>query len=494
MKNWCILLCCLFYSIAAFGGKFEYTPLAKEAYEKVMSLRFDEANQTLIQLKLNEPDNLVAYHIENYIDFFKIYIGENEATFNKLKKNKSIRLDKIEKGDKTSPYYLFIQADIRLHWALARLKFDEYFTAFSEVSKAYKLLKKNQKKFPDFMPNLKDLGILHAMIGTIPDNYKWGVKLLSGMEGTISQGQKEIERVLDYASKHDFLFESETTVLYAFLMLHLNNKNEAAWSALRSGSLKPATNPLHTFVTANIAMRIGKNDEAIRLLMQRPKGKQFFEFPYLDFMLGMSKLRRLDRDASFYFKKFLSRFEGRNFIKEAYQKMAWQELINDNTEGYKKYMKSCMSKGMDVSGEDKSAEKEAKSGLIPDVALVKARLLFDGAYFQKAYQVLQKKDPNSLQNKAHRLEYSYRKGRILHGMKNYKEAIKHYQETINKGRKEPYFYACNAALQIGLIHEKARRKKEAIRYFETCLDIKPDEYRTGLHHKAKAGLERLKEK
>ena len=50
-----------------------------------------------------------------------------------------------------------------------KLKFEEYFTAFNEVSKAYKLLTENQYRHPSFVANKKSLGILHAIIGTIPD-------------------------------------------------------------------------------------------------------------------------------------------------------------------------------------------------------------------------------------------------------------------------------------------------------------------------------------
>ena len=478
--------------LSGFAGEFHYSPLAKAAYENVMSLRFDEAYLQIAQLKRVEPDNLVAYHIENYIDFFRIYISEDQAVFNRLKKNKEARLKIIEQGDSTSPYFLFIQADIRLHWALAQLKFEEYLTAFSEVSKAFKLLEKNKEKFPGFMPNLKDLGILHAAIGTIPDNFKWGVKFFSGLEGTIEQGQREIEAVLAYAKSNEFIFTDETHVLYAFLMLHLNNNDSAAWSVLEAGNLEPRKNPLHTFIMANIAMHVGKNDEAIDLLVNRPKGKRFFDFPYLDFMLGLAKLRRADRDASFYFKKFLARFRGKNFIKEAYQKLAWYELLNGNATAYHKYMSICLKKGGTIVGEDKNAEKEAVSSIRPDPVLIKARLLFDGAYYQQAYHLIKDKSSSFFSNKAHQLEFVYRKARILHGLKRNDEAIEAYQETIKQGSNEAYFFACNAALQMGLIYEENGQHQKAIKYFEECLKIRPDEYRTGLHHKAKAALERIK--
>ncbi|HMQ48652.1 MAG TPA: hypothetical protein PKA00_14485 [Saprospiraceae bacterium] len=470
---------------------FEFTANARQAYDKVTSLRFGEAYPLLAKMKLEDPDNLIVYHIENYIDFFQIYLQENEADYDKLKKNRDDRLEKIQRGNTDSPYYLYVQADIRLQWALARLRFDDYIGAFTEVSKAHKLLQQNSELFPKFMPNKKDLGVLHAMVGTIPDEYKWGVKLLGGLEGTIAQGRKEVEEVLKYAEKNDFIFEKETIVLYAFLLLHLENKEEDAWQTVNTDKLKPKENPMHCFVMANIAQRTGHNERAIQLLESRPKGKLYYDFPYLDYMLGLSKLRRLDQDAGAHFTSYLSRYKGRHFVKEAYQKLAWQELLNGNKAGYTKYMKDCLLYGYAVSGGDKNAEDEAKSGQTPDLSLLKSRLLFDGGYYEKGLETLRNRSPESFASDKEKVEYHYRMGRLLHGNKQYSDAINSYQKTLDLGSDKAWFFACNAALQMGLIYEKQANKTKAKTYFEKCLSLKPDEYKTSLHQKAKAGLARL---
>lgn len=473
---------------------FTITDNAKAAYEKVTSLRFDEAQVLINRMKLQEPENLIVYHIENYIDFFTLYIQEDKALFTRLKENKNKRLEQIRKGDPNSPYFLFIQADIRLQWALARLKFDEYLTAFREVSKAFKQLKKNEAAFPDFLPNKKDLGILYAMIGTIPDNYKWGVKLLSGMDGTIDQGRKEIEYVLQAAKSEPFLFEAETIILYAFLLLHLENEDQLAWQTINSNKLQPLTNPLHCFVKANIAMRANKNDDAIHILSNRPKEEAIMDFPYLEFMLGTAKLRRLDKDADVALLNYLGTFNGRNFIKEAYQKLAWHELVHNNPTGYRLYMETCKTKGETITGSDKNAQLEATSGKSPDVNLVKARLLFDGGYYEKAYQVLKDKKAADYPNADLRLEHYYRMGRILHGLKRYDDAIFYYNLTVQLGKNKAFFFACNAALQQGIIYEQRKLLEKSKECYKLCLSMRPKEYKTGLHQSAKAGLARLKKR
>lgn len=473
---------------------FAFTSSARQAYDQAVSLRFGESYALLARMRLEDPNNLIVHHIENYIDFFSLCITEDEEAYKRLKKKRDMRLEQVRLGDPNSPYYLFVQADIRLQWALLRLRFEDYVGAFSEVSKAHKLLRENEALFPDFMPNKKDLGILHAMVGTIPDSYKWGVKLLGGLEGTIAQGRKEVEEVLEYASKNDFIFEEETVALYAYLLLHLENQERQAWKAISSGKLRPAQNPLHCFVMANIAMRTNQNDKAIQILQNRPRGGAFLELPYLDYMLGLAKLRRLDEDAGPHFQHFLKQYKGHNFVKEAYQKMAWQELINGNAAGYSRLIKYCLDKGRDKAGGDKNALEEARSGMAPDPTLLKARLLFDGGYFQQGYQLLQSKTAGQFAQPYGQLEYYYRMGRLLHGLERYPEALRYYQLTIEKGAAQPWFFACNAALQMGLVYEKQGNTSRAKEAYERCLSLNPEEYRTGLHQKAKSGLARLNDR
>lgn len=472
-------------------NRFEFTPKIKKAYDCALSLRFNEARTAILQIKLEDPENLMVYYIENYIDFFTIFINEDFNEFKALERNKDYRIKRIKQGDKSSPYYLYAQAEIRLQWALARTKFEEYFTAFTEVRTAYKQLTKNQKLFPDFIANKKSLGVLHALVGTVPDSYKWGVRLLGGMDGTIEQGQEEIRVVIEYAKRNEFIFEEETLVLYTFLMLHLKKQDDEAWGIISSGTLRCSNNPLACFALANVAMRTGKNDEAIAILQNRPTGKQFLPFHYLDYMLGLAKLYRQDSDAAIYIQRFITNFNGRNYIKEAYQKLAWYNLLHNNQSGYDLNMALCRSKGKKTIEADKNALKEAKTGEQPDKTLLRARLLFDGGYYKRAYKGLKNKPENSFQKRKFQLEYNYRLGRITHQMERWDEALRFYQNTIDKGSRESYFFACNAALQIGHIYEKLKLPEKAKVYYKLCLSLKPDEYRNGLHQKAKAGLNRL---
>jgi len=476
-----------------YGHKktIEFTPKARQAYSLIMQLRLDEAGESIRQLRLREPDNYVSYFLDNYIDFFKVFIGEREEDLKRMKDNKTTRLSMIAKTDPASPYLLYCKAEMQLQWALARLKFEEYTRAFFEIKSAYSDLQDNTKRFPDFVANKKSLGVLHAAIGTIPDEYKWGVSWLGGMSGTIDQGVRELESVIRYGNNHSFLFRDEAVVMYAFVMLHLNNDAERAWKIVSDSDLDPTSSPLACFALSNIAMRTGRNDIAISYLTKRPTGSKFYTFHYLNFMLGVAKLHRLDTDADLYLQSFIKTFKGRNYIKEAYQKLAWAQLIEGNISGYLMNNANILKYGRALVDEDKAALKEAKSAEIPDVTLLKARLLFDGGYFSRSYQVLTGTSEASFKNIKQKLEYNYRLGRVLHSMSNENAALKYYLITIQKGKNNPAYFACNAALNTGLIYEERNNYSLARKYYNLCLSLSPSEYKSSLHQKAKAGLSRL---
>lgn len=481
-------------AVANAPFRYEITPSSQQAYELVTSLRFAEAQLLLAHIKKSDPDNLIALHLENYQDCLAVYISEDEAAFNRLKKKKNERMALLLQCEPDSPWYRYTQADVRLQWAMAHLKFGEYLAAFTEVGKAHKLLRKNQELYPRFLPNLKDMALLQAVAGVIPDNFKWGMKFLTGLEGSIAQGRKTMEEVLQKARSEDFLFETETRVLYAFLLLHLANDGEAAWRAVNTGHLQPESNPVHCFIAANIAMRTGRNDKAIALLEKCPRASAYAPLPFIDQMLGMAKLRRLDKDANQYFLRFLQQYKGHNFIKETWQKLAWHALLQGDTQGYQRCMAQCISQGHTTSGSDRSALREARSGLAPNPALLRARLLFDGGYYAKALEELKNRPPTYFANDRHRAEYAYRMGRICHSLQQLDEAVKYYQSAMRQGSSQGYFFACNACLQLGLIYEQRQQKDKAKEYFQRCLSLESDEYETELHQKAKAGLNRLRQR
>jgi len=287
------------------------------------------------------------------------------------------------------------------------------------------------------------------------------------------------------------LFEQETYILYAYVLLQFGNDEEGAWRIINQGNLSPQKSPTAAFILANVAMKSGYNDKAIQILEQRAKGSKFYPFSYLEYMLGLAKLHRLDGDADQALKRYVEQFKGRDYIKQSYRLLAWHELVHDRPAGYQKYIQKALTKGNTFLSVDDSAMEEAKSGIVPNKNILKARLLFDGGYFQRAYNMLILQSNKQFEHPKTELEYHYFLARSTHLLKRYDDALKQYNIVIAKGKNESWYYACRAALESGKIYEVQKDKKSAKAAYERCLSIKPREHRYDLHQQAKTQLKKL---
>lgn len=471
----------------SYTQTFEYTSNCKQAYQSIFKLKLNEGLLLLAKEKKDNPKNLLPYFIENYADFLKLYINDNEKLYTTIAPKFEMRLDKLETGNKNSPYYLYTQADIHLQSALCKIKFGDYFSAVFEVKKAYSMLLDNQKKYPAFKPNLKSIGLLHTIFGAVPDKYKFGAKLL-GLKGSIDQGLKELNTVMQ---DDNFEFKEETVIMYTLLVLHLQKDKSTAWNMIENANITLGDNLLNHFIAATVAKHTGKNDKVIAILTNIPTGKEYYPFPFLDFLLGDAKLNKLDANADVFIKKFIDNNKGRSYQKEAYRKLAWFALINGNADAYKANMKNILAIKDAPTDEDKSSQKEAVQNYLPNKELLKARILFDGAYFEKALLVINTINPNKLTDTRSQIEYYYRKARIYDEMKNTNEAVKNYLLTIQKGESFSYYFAANACIKLANIFEFQKKKNNAITYYQKAIDLDKDEYTNSINAEAKAGLNRL---
>ncbi|MCB0429509.1 MAG: tetratricopeptide repeat protein [Flavobacteriales bacterium] len=483
-------------------ASFEWTEGARQAYHSIITLRFQDGRRQLEAEKQLHPDNDILPFIENYIDFLTVFLHENKAEFQQLLPNKDARLKLLDEAPKNSPWYLLTHAEVNLQWAFARLRFGEYMPAAMEINKAYRLLTRNAKLYPDFIPNRKSLGLLHALIGTIPDEYAWAKNLI-GVEGSVSQGVNEMMSVLEAAGRQEDLafLKTETFFLVTFAQLNLELEGISVTPGFKAliGQLftedEYANNPLYVYSSARIAMDQGDNEKAISILQRRPTDTAYEPFPYLEYLLGTALQGKLDAGAAVYFESYLKHFKGKSYLKAARQRLAWIQLLAGNEARYREIMEQVKTSGNTTLGADKQAMQAAESGVVPNVKLLKARLLFDGGYFNKSLQVLVA-DGNArgFDTREERVEFVYRLARIHQELQHADKAKTYFDMTIRDGETLPLYYAANAALQLGMMYEKEGDLEEARKYYRKCISLKDHEYAQSLSQKAKAGLNRVGEK
>ncbi len=496
LKKGAFLFLFLVFTLPVFS-QFDYTDDCKEAYSLIIDLRFDSAQKYIEKVKNDDSENLLPLVLENYIDFLSVVLSEDEKLFEELRTQKKIRVDKWEDGPENSPYYRMGIAQMNMQWAFVRVLFGEYFMAAFEINQAYHLLEENKELYPDFLPNALGLGILHAMIGLVPNQYQWAVNFL-GLYGSIDQGLGELETLLNSDDPDFQHFKAEALFLYTFLKLNLQTEEER-YAELKvqyqksEMDLVSQRSPLLHFSRAVLLMK-EDNDAVIPFLENRPIARDAATFYYPEFMLGQAKLFKLDKDAQQLFDNYLVHYQGNNFKRSAAQKKAWSVFVQGDTLGYKKSMKAILSfPSTQIDGDD-AALKEAKkssNGYLPNVYLLKSRILFDGGYLREALQVFEEIDLSKF-NKDEKIELSYRKARIYHHLDSLDQALVFYQLALSEGKEHGSYFAANSCLKMGEIYEQENKNNQAEMYFEKCLELDFDEYRRSIRAKAKAGLQRVK--
>jgi hypothetical protein len=486
-----LLLLLLTFSFGA-SASFDLNPLCKQAYEAIFDLRFDEGMELIRKEKALHPENRITALLENYRDMLLLVVSEERDKYPILQKNKPQRLAFIEEDSKDSPWFLYCKAEINLQWAFVEVKFGDLKDAAVDINKSYKQLESNEKKFPGFVPAKKCMGLLHTLIGNIPGSYKWAADII-GMKGSVKQGLAELNEVMDRTAKDKTYayLRSEALFYISFIEVNLENNEQEKERLASLFSASKFEGPLLTYAAASLALHSGKGDKMLEFLDGLPADKDRYPFQYLGYLKGVALMNKLDTNASAYFKKYIADFKGINFIRSAYRNLAWCELLKGNEKGYRSYMELAVTKGNSMVDEDKQALKEAKAKEMPEVNLLKARLLFDGGYYPASLTAVLKMEPAKAGSVRELIEFEYRLARIHHKLNELPEAMSYYELAVERGEKYPYYFAANSALQLGLIYETKGDKVNAKRWFEKCLSMKDHEYQDSIELKAKAGLSRV---
>lgn len=495
LRNPVLIFTCTFLSIIfsslPLRASFDFNAECRKAYTEIFNLNFSAAEEIIDREKAANPSNTVLVLLENNIDFLSAFAAEEDLYYKRLMGRKKERLKEIQSGDSKSPFYLYAQADVYLQIALVKLKFGEYIAVSTDLMKANSLLAKNRDLFPAFSLNMKGLGMLHAMAGLIPADYKW-VASIAGFEGTVVQGIGELDslfRNMDSAG-YEFL-KPEVAMLLFYLKTNFEKSetNRDVTGYVFDSML--LQNPLVIFSYSGYLMKTGRTDDAIKIL-ETAVDRGGFPFLMLEYRLGHAKLCRGDKDAIDHLLKFAASFKGKNYIRSAFRFVAWYYLLNDDEKKYRQFIANARYAGNSFTDEDKDAAREAEKGRLPNKKLLQARLLYDGGYYKNALTEIEKPGNVSLRNQIDSAEYDYRLARIYHAQKDTAQAEKSYIMAFEHGKVLPQHFAANSALQLGNMYEQRGDKAKAKEWYQKCLWLPPHDYQNSIEQKAKAGLERVK--
>lgn len=479
-------------TFSSFAQRFDMNARCREAYALIYDLQIQKAEELIRAERTANPHNYMVLLLEDQVDFLVNVLTESADEYKRREPAFDKRLDQLESYTGRSPWHLLCMAEMNLHWAVVGIRQGEYLSGASRIRAAFKLLEANQKAYPDFKPNLKGLGLLHTLVGTVPNQYQWAVKVM-GMSGTVEKGMAELKQVMALTRTDPQMAFMEVETVFLYTLLHLNLLNDPGQLTEMEKHIKTGRtdSQLIDFALANIYRKQKRNDDAIALLEKGMTRPNRYPFPYLRFLLGELKLYRFDADADNWLRLYLNTFRGKSYLRSAQQKRAWLALaVNAQPDKYLEHLGRVSALPASLHDEDAQALREAEKKAVPHLGLLRARIRFDGGYLNESLDELDKIDATKL-NPDQKLEFTYRKARVNQDLNHINEAISLYLKATETGKNSKTYFAANAALQLGLIYEQKGDKEKARNYFQQCTTYPNTEYRNSIEQKAKAGLSRL---
>jgi tetratricopeptide (TPR) repeat protein len=474
-------------SAPVFAYDGDFTPNLQKAYAEIFKLKLQAGRDLLAK---ENPANPFSVYVENYADMIELLNSEDEAIYKKLTDKEDERLDLIEKTDKKSPFNRFLRAELKIHWALLKIRFGHEVKAAWNIIQAYRLLEENQKLFPQFTPNLKSLGCLHILIGSIPENQKWVTGFL-GLKGNIQQGLKELE-----IASHDKIWGLEATFCQFFIQAYVLPYNPAVNENLIQAVEAHEDNLNLNYLATAISLKAGHTEQAAQLIRESPYNSSYVYFPVAELYKAEVNLFKGNyQQASTGYQNYIRNFKGKTFLKDTYYKLFLCYWLTGDTKKALTYLNKIPVVGSTIAESDKAAQKfyetYNKTNTLPHKSLIKIRLAFDAGYYDKALDEAENLSENTFTQAKDKADYNYRIARIYHKTDQPGKAIAYYERAIilsDKYKEAQWHFGASAALQLGYIYQEKNQKLKAKEYFGKAISYKPHEYKTSIDNKARAAL------
>lgn len=476
---------------------FAWTPGLQQAYSDLLNLKVQPARQLLTA---ESPKNGIRIYADDYADMLTLLYSDDDQAFARLADREEERLKQLRTLDPNSPWSRLTQAEVRLHWAFVKLKFNKEVSACWDIIRAYKLLTENQTRFPNFLPTYKSLGVLHILIGSVPEKYTWVTGGLLGLHGNVHQGLLELQR-----AQQEPLFRLEARLIDLLIRAYILQFTEADELKLHQLVKENPNNLLIYFFTATTLMKNGQSEQALTYLLNRPgldrsipSNTAYLPIPIVHNLLGDIYLQKGEfTKALMSYQQFILTYKGQNFLKDTYYKQFlchW--LTSDPSDEGRALLQRVITAGRAVTEADKAAQKFAeaflKKGASPNQKiLMRARLSSDGGFLDSALAYLKPYNETHFGPVAEKAEYNYRLGRI--GQRQHKpdQAIPYFNRAIQLSDPDQLSFGATSALQLGYIYQQKRAVPQARQYFEKALSYKKHEYKNSVDNKARAGLSSL---
>lgn len=463
----------------------QLSPGATRAYAEVLKLRIQPARQLLRTEPANTPGTLL---VADCADFAELVISQDAAHYEAVLSTQNNRLTILERAA-SSALRDYARAEIRLHQAVLQVTFGHEVVGAWNFRQTFQQVQAVSQKYPDFLPARKTLGLLEFGIGSLPDGYHWFLRLL-GLNGNIENGLRN----LSLAATRPQDFQTESRIFLALIHEAYYQRNQEPAALIEALRRQQPDNLLYSFLEISYFKRQHHADAALAAYRARPTGAAYVPTPYLrhmaaDLLLYQGQYAASEAENN----QFLAEYRGRHYRKDAAFKCylaAW--MGGAPAARVAAYRQQIALDGPLEVEEDIYAQRFEQDALPLHPVLTRARLQIDGGYYRLALNTLRSFQRTPALPHRDLIEEPYRRARAYQGLGQLDSARLAYERTLAIAGDAPYYFAPQAALQLGYFAQAAGQTARARQYFELVLHSPKHEYKNSSDAKARVALRGLK--
>ena len=474
---------------AATAAPEQLTANSRRAYAEVLKLRLATARE-LLRLELAAtPAAPAPLLVANCADFAELVITQDAGRYQALVARQEAHLAALADAP-ASALRDYARAEITLHLGLSQLVFKHLIAGGFHLRRGFQQMEEVVRRYPSFAPARKTLGVCQFAVGSLPEGYHWLLRLL-GLSADVDAGLKN----LAFAAAQPGDFQLESQIYLALIREGYYKKTEEALRQAERLQAQQPDNLLFSYLLLGAHKRQHHGDAALAAYRTRPTGPGYLAVAYLRHMAADLLLYQGDYAGSERENlAFLREYRGQHYLKDAAFKLylaAW--LGGQPATVAARYRARINQPGPTDVEEDNYAQHYYQAAQALNPILTLARLQIDGGYNRLALATLRgfRATPTTLLRD--RIEEPYRRARAYQGLERADSAQLAFERTLAvSGETAPYYFAPQAALQLGYMAQEAGKKDLARSYFDKALHYPWHEYKNSTDTKANLALRELR--
>ena len=470
-------------------GTDQLTANSRRAYAEVMKLRVGPARDLLRNELANTPNAPAPLLVANCADFAELIITQDASRYEALVGAQEAHLAALERAP-GSALRDYARAEITLHLGLSQLVFRHLVLGGYHLRRGFQQMLAVTTRYPTFAPARKTLGVCQFVVGSLPEGYHWLLSLL-GLIASVDTGLKN----LAFSAAQPSDFQTESQLYLALIREGYYKRPEEALRLVERLHAQQPDNLLFSYLLISVYKRQHHGEAALAAYRARPVGPGYLTVAYLrhmaaDLLLYQGNYAGSERENL----AFLREYKGQHYRKDTAFKLYLAVWLSGQPAAVAaRYRGQINQPGPTDVEEDNYAQHYYHEAQALDPTLTRARLQIDGGYNRLALATLRSFHATPATLLRDRIEEPYRRARAYQGLSQLDSAKLAYERTLAvAGKTAPFYFAPQAALQLGYMAQEAGNKALARVYFEKALHYPWHEYKNSTDAKANLALRGLK--